>query len=211
MLEYILCFIPQALVDKYQKFDGEAIEVLDSPPPSPRVAPATPVAKVRPSSDIMRSGEKVTPKRHLSFRRISNLVRKMTSPDPFDRSAWPAGVQGFYIGGRYYCKATRAPWSDEEVEEEPLDTSLLNGPILPVKKRKHLSKLLSKHLKNFNTQTLRNLKTRLWRSLRWLPQHPKLLNKLKRFRSPKFRRCRTDFTLKICFFQCAVFETNDIF
>ena len=26
------------------------------------------------------------------------------------------------------------------------------GPILPVKKRKHLSKLLSKHLKNFNTQ-----------------------------------------------------------
>ena len=58
MLEYILCFIPQALVDKYQKFDGEAIEVLDSPPPSPRVAPATPVAKVRPSSDIMRSGEK---------------------------------------------------------------------------------------------------------------------------------------------------------
>lgn len=72
MLEYILCFIPQALVDKYQKFDGEAIEVLDSPPPSPRVAPATPVAKVRPSSDIMRSGEKV--------------------------------------------------------EEEPLDTSLLNGP-----------------------------------------------------------------------------------
>lgn len=128
MLEYILCFIPQALVDKYQKFDGEAIEVLDSPPPSPRVAPATPVAKVRPYSDIMRSGEKVTPKRHLSFRRISNLVRKMTSPDPFDRSAWPAGVQGFYIGGRYYCKATRAPWSDEEVEEEPLDTSLLNGP-----------------------------------------------------------------------------------
>ena len=108
---------------KLQQFDGQAIEVLDSPPPSPQLAPATPERKAPPCYDSMDSQEKVMPKRPMSFRRISNLVRKMNCGDALEKT-WPKGLEAFQVGGRYFCKAKRAFDSDEEI----LDTSLVNGP-----------------------------------------------------------------------------------
>ncbi len=173
---------------KLQQFDGQAIEILDSPPPSPQLAPATPEPKAPPCYDSMDSQEKLMPKRPMSFRRISNLVRRMNCGDASEKT-WPNGLQAFQVGGRYFCKAKKAFDSDEEI----LDTSLVNGPYDLQSEEEEPSKAAEEDLRNLFTKHRRILNTQSLRRPFKLTLNilPKLLQKLKNFRRRKFR-FRTD-------------------
>lgn len=117
--------------------DSEFLEPPSAKSPSP-VLQKTPDAK--DTVEEVLSPEKVTnPRRRLSFSKIAQKVRDLQDMKKASQSGsddeqqvgegprWPGWPQPLQIGGRYFCRAIRLDYPEDEPALEPRDY-LLNGP-----------------------------------------------------------------------------------
>lgn len=117
--------------------DSEFLEPPSAKSPSP-VLQKTPDAK--DTVEEVLSPEKVTkPRRRLSFSKIAQKVRDLQDMKKASQSGsddeqqvgegprWPGWPQPLQIGGRYFCRAIRLDYPEDEPAVEPRDY-LLNGP-----------------------------------------------------------------------------------
>lgn len=136
--------------------DSEFLEPPSAKSPSP-VLQKTPDAK--DTVEELVSPEKVTnPRRRLSFSKIAQKVRDLQDMKKASQSGsddeqqvgegprWPGWPQPLQIGGRYFCRAIRLDYPEDEPALEPRDY-LLNGCMIALKRKRRLVMKMKTSLK----------------------------------------------------------------